>query len=186
MRSIGLLILAGMLGSGCAPHASFKPETIEVKKHSLVIKGWTQKDQFCIELELKPGNKVTSLHSVALVTPDGKKLDPASWDDRTREPPRISVGFGVGGIDCDGGAPAPGKWTNLVGTFDGRTARLFQDGRLVAEKSGNANRAPWKGPLHVGQYSGGPGPEFQVAGWISNLRIYARAVRLEDLRPANK
>ncbi len=103
MRWTGLLILVGMLGSGCAPQAAFKPETIEVKKHSLVIKGWTHKDQFCIELELKPGNKMTSLHSVALVTPDGKKLAPGSWDDRTPEPPRMSVGFGVGGIGGGGG-----------------------------------------------------------------------------------
>ena len=102
MRWTGLLVLVGMLGSGCAPQASFKPETIEVKKHSLVIKGWTHKDQFCIELKLKPGNKMTSLHGVALVTPDGKKLDPASWDDRTPEPPRFSVGFGVGGIGGGG------------------------------------------------------------------------------------
>lgn len=103
MRWTGLLVLVGILGSGCAPQAAFKPETIKVKKHSLVIKGWTQKDKFCIELELKPGNKMTSLHSVALVTPDGKKLDPASCEDRTPQPPRISVGIGIGGIGGGGG-----------------------------------------------------------------------------------
>ena len=82
----------------------------------------------------------------------------------------------VGGIDCDGGAPAPGKWTELVGTFDGRTARLYQDGRLVATKAGKANRTPWSKPLHVGQYSGGVAPSFQVNGLISNVRIYGCAV----------
>ncbi len=83
----------------------------------------------------------------------------------------------VGGIDCDGGTPAPGKWTELVGTFDGRTARLYQDGRLVATKAGKANRTPWGKPLHVGQYSGGVAPSFQINGLISNVRIYGCAVK---------
>ena len=89
----------------------------------------------------------------------------------------------VGGIDCDGGRAATGKWTELAATFDGRTARLFQDGKLVAQKAGNVNRTPWTGPLHVGQYSGGVGGEFQVNGWISNVRVYSRPVNpLTDRR----
>ena len=92
----------------------------------------------------------------------------------------------VGGIDCDGGKPAPGRWTHLVGTFDGRTARLFQDGRLVAEKGGHAIQTPWKGPLHVGQYSGGPGPQYQVTGWIAGLRFYSRALPAEDAKAASE
>jgi len=92
----------------------------------------------------------------------------------------------VGGIDCDGGKPAPGRWTHLVGTFDGRTCRLFQDGRLVAEKAGSALHTPWKRPLHVGQYSGGPGAPFQVTGWFAGLRIYSRALSPEDARAASQ
>ena len=91
----------------------------------------------------------------------------------------------VGGIDCDGGAPAPGKWTELVCTFDGRTARLYQDGRLVATKAGSVNRRPWGKPLHVGQYSGGVAPSFQVNGLISNVRIYGCAVTPKTA-PGNK
>ena len=82
----------------------------------------------------------------------------------------------VGGIDCDGGKPAPNRWTHLAGTFDGRTTRLFQDGQLVAEKAGSAIHTPWKGPLHIGQYSGGLGPAYQVTGRIKGLRIYSRAL----------
>jgi len=91
---------------------------------------------------------------------------------------RIGAGWRwhVGGIDCDGGKPAPGKWTHLMCTYDGRTARLFQDGRLVAQKAGSATRAVWPGRLHVGQYSGTPGPTFQVFGQISGLKIYGRAL----------
>jgi len=92
----------------------------------------------------------------------------------------------VGGIDCDGGKPAPGRWTHLVGTFDGRKARLFQDGRLVAEREGDAIRTPWKGDLHVGQYSGGPGPQYQVHGWIARVRIYGRSLSAEDVKTAQE
>ncbi|MFP4057059.1 MAG: LamG-like jellyroll fold domain-containing protein [Candidatus Brocadiia bacterium] len=82
----------------------------------------------------------------------------------------------AGGIDCDGGEPARGRWTHLVGTYDGATARLFQDGRRVAELAGEALRAPWRGPLLVGQYSGGPRPQYQVVGQIADLRLYRRAL----------
>jgi len=87
----------------------------------------------------------------------------------------------AGGIDCDGGKPALGKWTELACTYDGRTARLYQDGRLVREVSGSANRSPWNGPLLAGQYSGGPDPQFQVLGQISNLEIYGCALTEEEV-----
>ena len=81
----------------------------------------------------------------------------------------------VGGIDCDGGKPTTGRWIHMLGTYDGRTARLFEDGRLVGEKAGQVNRAPWSGPLVVGQYSG-PTGQFQVTGRIAGLKIYGCAV----------
>jgi len=90
----------------------------------------------------------------------------------------------VAGMDCDGGKPAPGRWTHLVGTFDGRTARLFQDGRQVAKVDGDAVRTRWAGRLHVGQYSGGPAPSFQVTGRVAGLRIYGRALPAKDIAAA--
>ena len=90
----------------------------------------------------------------------------------------------VGGIDCDGGKPAPGRWTHLVCTFDGQTARLFQDGRPVAEKAGSAIQTPWPGPLHVGQYSGGPAAQYQVRGTIRGLKVYRRALGPADAAAA--
>ncbi len=99
---------------------------------------------------------------------------------------RIGAGWRwhVGGIDCDGGAPAPGRWTHLVGTYDGRKCQLFQDGKLVAEKGGTAIQTPWQGPLFVGQYSGIPGPEFQVTGWMTGVKIYNRALASKDAAAA--
>lgn len=80
----------------------------------------------------------------------------------------------VGGVDCDGGSPAIGQWIHLVGTFDGQRLQLFQDGTLVAERAGACQLAPWPGDLHIGQYSGGPGPAYQVAGQVKDIQIYHR------------
>ncbi len=90
----------------------------------------------------------------------------------------------VGGIDCDGGKPAVSRWTHLVGTYDGQTCRLFQDGKQVAEQRGAAIQAPWRRPLHVGQYSGGPGPQYQVLGWVAGLKVYSRALAAADAQAA--
>jgi len=87
----------------------------------------------------------------------------------------------VGGLDCDGGRPVVGRWVHLVGTYDGRTARLYQDGRLVAEASGPMALAPWNGPLLIGQYSGGPGAQYQVVGRVREVRLYRRALRPEEI-----
>jgi hypothetical protein len=87
----------------------------------------------------------------------------------------------VGGVDCDGGKPTEGQWIHLAGTFDGRTARLFQDGRQVAEANASgAIQAIWNGPLHVGQYSGGPAPQYQVNGWVRDVKVYTRALNAKD------
>ncbi|MCY3023756.1 MAG: hypothetical protein NTW87_32650, partial [Planctomycetota bacterium] len=86
----------------------------------------------------------------------------------------------VGGMDCDGGQPAPGRWIHLVGTFDGHTARLFENGKQVAERGGTANLGSWPGALHIGQYSGGPAPGFQVTGYIAGVKIYNRVLPVED------
>jgi hypothetical protein len=90
----------------------------------------------------------------------------------------------VGGIDCDGGQPPAGRWLHVVGTFDGRTARLFENGKLIGERAGTANTAGWPGPLHVGQYSGQPGPDFQVTGRMAGVKIYHRPLKAEEIAKA--
>jgi hypothetical protein len=99
---------------------------------------------------------------------------------------RIGAGFRwhVGGIDCDGGRMALGKWIHLVGTYDGRSLKLFQDGVLVAETPGKPVTAVWPGELHVGQYSGGPGPAYQVVGRIAGVKLYHRALDAEEAASA--
>jgi hypothetical protein len=86
----------------------------------------------------------------------------------------------LGGVSCDGGLPAPmGKWIHLVATFDGKLARLFQDGVEIASKECDPDRAPSTEPLRVGQYSGVSDP-YQVHGQIAGVKIYRRALSAEE------
>ncbi|MCR4413805.1 MAG: LamG domain-containing protein, partial [Thermoguttaceae bacterium] len=83
----------------------------------------------------------------------------------------------VGGIDCDGGRPVDKQWIHVIGVYDGRAARLYVDGKLVAEKAGPFNQAAWPGELCVGQYSAQPGPPYQVRGRVAGVKLYHRAVQ---------
>ena len=120
------------------------------------------------------------------------------FDERTAMPVVVSCGhwnqagwflqwlgnhwrWHVGGVDCDGGTPETGRWMQIVGTYDGATARLYQDGKLVAERSGSFNPTPWSGPLHVGQYSGGPHADFQVNGQIRGVAVHQRALTDDEI-----
>jgi len=82
----------------------------------------------------------------------------------------------VAGVDCDGGKLAVGRWIHLVATFDGRRARVFQDGAQVASSPCNPDLSPWPGPLFVGQYGPSPGAQYQVEGRIAGVKLYRRAV----------
>ena len=92
----------------------------------------------------------------------------------------------MAGTSCDGGQPALNRWIHLRATFDGRRARLFQNGLEVASVLCAPNRAPWDGPLFVGQYSATPGANFQVKGRITDVKIYHSASPATPLTAANK
>ena len=91
-----------------------------------------------------------------------------------------------GGVNCDGGKSAVGRWTHLATTFDGRRARVYQDGREVASAPCRPDPSPWPGPLFVGQYGPAPGPQYQVAGRIAGLKLYRRALSVEEAAAAFK
>jgi hypothetical protein len=86
----------------------------------------------------------------------------------------------VGGVSCDGGRPAVGEWVHLVCTYDGRHARVFQNGKQVAAAPCKADRTPWTGDLVVGQYAARVDASYQVEGEIAGLRIYRRAIPAEE------
>jgi len=89
----------------------------------------------------------------------------------------------VGGVDCDGGKPLENHWFHLAATYDGSTARLYEDGNLVGEKTGRFNTSPWPGDLHVGQYSY-PAPQYQVTGRIKGVKVYHRPLEPEEIAKA--
>ncbi len=105
------------------------------------------------------------------------------WNDRGWFLQKLGGTFRwhVGGVDCDGGRPAAGEWTHLVCVYDGQSARLYQDGRLVKSMPCSPNRTAWGGPLFVGQYSGGAAGPYQVRGAISDVRIYRRALGAKEV-----
>ena len=86
----------------------------------------------------------------------------------------------LGGVSCDGGSPVVGRWVHLVGTFNGRRARLYQDGKQVAALDCTIDQARWPGPLVIGQYSS-QGPGYQVLGRIAGVNIYRRALRPNEV-----
>ncbi len=87
----------------------------------------------------------------------------------------------VNHINCDGGTWARRQWTHLVATFDGQTARLYQDGQQVGEAAGQAPAELWTGPMFVGQYSGGEADPYQTRGSIKGLKLYQRTLTEKEL-----
>ena len=83
--------------------------------------------------------------------------------------------FHLSDISCDGGAMQVGQWTRLVGTFDGTTARLYQDGKKVAEKGIPEMPPMFNTEWRIGQYANIE-PSYQVHGKIRLLEIYSRAL----------
>jgi beta-galactosidase len=74
--------------------------------------------------------------------------------------------------------PAPdnwyGQWHRLTGTYDGATARIFVDGRLVASEERSGRPSPGHFPVNVGR-----NPEFVsllTPTRFREARIYSRAL----------
>ena len=87
----------------------------------------------------------------------------------------------VGGVDCDGGLPAVGRWIHLAAVYDGQSLKLYQDGEPVAERPGSINASPWTGELHIGQYSGQPSADYQVTGRMTGVRLYHRPLDAKEV-----
>jgi len=85
----------------------------------------------------------------------------------------------LGGVSCDGGQVTVGRWTHLVGTFDGQEAMLLIDGRKAASVPCTPNTASHRGPLVVGQYSSQM-PQYQVTGQITGVKLYHRPLTPRD------
>jgi len=86
----------------------------------------------------------------------------------------------LAGTSCDGGKVEVGKWTHIVATYDKERARLYQDGKLVADVPCPARLAEYRGPLIIGQYTRQES-SYQVLGKIRDLRVYHRVLDAEDV-----
>lgn len=198
VETVAQVILAPMfaLQQGAQPAATLHPnETLRGKRHGQAA--WNAG-----RIDCRQGGHVTFPHRPAfdLTQP----LSVAFWvcfDKQGNMPVVVGCGhwrtagwfvqwlgnrwrWHVGGVDCDGGQPDTGRWMHVAGTYDGRVVRLYEDGRPVAETAGAVQGAIWPGDLHVGQYSGSPGPDFQVHGRIAGVAIYHRALAPDEVAAA--
>ena len=86
----------------------------------------------------------------------------------------------IGRVSCDGGSPAVGRWVHLVGTFKGRRAALYQDGKLVSAVDCEPNLTVGSGPLIIGNLSAGS-VGCQLQGRVKDFKIYRRALRPAEI-----
>ena len=90
------------------------------------------------------------------------------------------------GQDADPGDVLDALYAVILARRDGdpeisHTARLYEDGKLVAEQTGRFNTKPGPGELHIGQCSDQPAPNCQVTGRIKNIEIYHRPLDAEEI-----
>lgn len=144
-----LPVFAGLVlfGLGCSPQASFQSETLEIGQDKLIVKGWTKGEKFCVEIRLDSKQRALGLHSVKLVSPDGKEYPPDKWKDQTPKPPSVGLslgmGFGLGGgrhrdPHAETDRPRGGRSSSIVPSV-GFPLKLGKDSKAVT-----AIEACWK------------------------------------------
>ncbi len=87
--------------------------------------------------------------------------------------------FHLSGVSCDGGKPPLGEWTKVVGVYDGKTARLFQDGQQVAECAVQGIPRTSDQECFIGQYTANKEKQFEFTGKIRNFSLYSRVLNAE-------
>ncbi len=80
--------------------------------------------------------------------------------------------------DISGGI-TPGRWHQVVATYDGTTARLYYDGRSISELEGKYDTL-LGGEYRVGFNFHNDGRDFQ--GMVDDVRLYNRALSTEEIR----
>lgn len=84
--------------------------------------------------------------------------------------------FHLGGVSCDGGRVPLGEWVRVVGVYDGKMARMYQNGQRVAEAEVPAAPAAYGQACLVGQYTAQQEAAYQLNGQIRSVALYARAL----------
>jgi len=72
----------------------------------------------------------------------------------------------------------PGKWYNLIGTFDGTKMKFYVNGNLVSQRNVNGELDVYETPLLIGKT---PYKEYYTSGEYDDLRIFNRALNQEEV-----
>jgi hypothetical protein len=76
--------------------------------------------------------------------------------------------------------PEPGEWAHYLGTYDGREARVYRNGRLEGRRPIALKRASFRERLAVG--AGPDSDERSVVGSLTDVRVWGRALGAEEAR----
>lgn len=85
---------------------------------------------------------------------------------------------GVGSVAT--GLPTVGAWHHVAGTYDGTTLRLYVDGTVVASAAATGLIPSTTNALAIGGRNGGTLASERFAGVIDDVRIYGRALNLQE------
>jgi len=95
--------------------------------------------------------------------------------------------IGDGSNHCSAGLDA-GRWSHLVGTFDGERLRLYVNGALAMERQSKFREIPHGADFFIGCFRGDPSADDAnysqdgfFKGKIADVRVYARAMSEEEI-----
>ena len=91
--------------------------------------------------------------------------------------------FHLSSVSCDGGIVPVGEWVRVVGIYDGDTARLYQNGEMVAQARIPAAPASPGQELFLGQYSARNEAAYQFKGKMRRFALYTRVLKPEEIAP---
>ena len=77
-----------------------------------------------------------------------------------------------------------GRWVHLVGTFDGRTMRIYVDGAERGAMNRPGRVKPNAFPLCLGSYEAGHKAHF--TGLLDEVRLYGRALTADEVRQQHR
>jgi len=73
-------------------------------------------------------------------------------------------------------------WHHVAGTFDGKTMRLYLDGREVAVTKTAGTLSTYRSPLVMGAYGNLPcNATYCLAGALDDVAVYSRALRADEI-----
>jgi hypothetical protein len=89
--------------------------------------------------------------------------------------------FSIAGVGSVAAAlPSAGTWHHVAGTYDGTILRLYVDGLVAASAAASGPIRGTSDPLAIGGRNGGTLASERFSGTIDDVRLYARALNLQE------